>query len=92
MDKNNKSSADVLKRVKFQKGVYRFCLFVIGPFVKKIFRFKSKPCKVKSKTFLALGNHTQDLDPALLVIGTKKYKLNPIGMIVACGIAGLILY
>ena len=25
-------------------------------------------------------------------IGTKKYKLNPIGMIVACGIAGLILY
>jgi len=25
-------------------------------------------------------------------IGTKKYKRNPIGMIVACGIAGLILY
>ena len=25
-------------------------------------------------------------------VGTKKYKLNPIGMIVACGIAGLILY
>lgn len=25
-------------------------------------------------------------------IGTKIYKLNPIGMIVACGIAGLILY
>ena len=25
-------------------------------------------------------------------VGTKKYKLNPIGMIVACGMAGLILY
>lgn len=25
-------------------------------------------------------------------IGTKKYKLNPIGMIVACGLAGLLLY
>ena len=25
-------------------------------------------------------------------VGTKKYNLNPIGMIVACGIAGLILY
>lgn len=25
-------------------------------------------------------------------VGTKKYKLNPIGMIVACGVAGLILY
>ena len=25
-------------------------------------------------------------------VGTKKYKLNPIGIIVACGIAGLILY
>lgn len=25
-------------------------------------------------------------------VGTKKYKLNPIGMIIACGIAGLILY
>lgn len=25
-------------------------------------------------------------------VGTKKYNLNPIGMIVACGVAGLILY
>lgn len=25
-------------------------------------------------------------------IGTRRYKLNPIGMIVACGIAGLLLY
>lgn len=25
-------------------------------------------------------------------IGTRRYKLNPIGMIIACGIAGLILY
>lgn len=25
-------------------------------------------------------------------VGTKKYKLNPIDMIVACGVAGLILY
>ncbi|MCI6213320.1 chromate transporter [Bacteroides heparinolyticus] len=25
-------------------------------------------------------------------IGTRKYKLNPIGMIIACGTAGLILY
>ena len=25
-------------------------------------------------------------------IGTRKYKLNPIGMIVACGVAGLLLY
>lgn len=25
-------------------------------------------------------------------IGTRRYKLNPIGMIVACGVAGLMLY
>ena len=25
-------------------------------------------------------------------VGTRRYKLNPIGMIVACGIAGLLLY
>lgn len=25
-------------------------------------------------------------------IGTRKYKVNPIGMIVACGLAGLLLY
>ncbi len=25
-------------------------------------------------------------------VGTKKYKLNPIGMIIACGVAGIILY
>lgn len=73
MNKNNKNSSNILKRVKFQKGVYKFCLIFIGPFLKMIFHFKSKPCKIKSKTFLALGNHTQDLDPALLVMGTKRY-------------------
>ena len=25
-------------------------------------------------------------------IGTKKYRLNPIGMIIACGAAGVLLY
>ena len=25
-------------------------------------------------------------------VGTRRYKLNPIGMIIACGIAGLLLY
>ena len=25
-------------------------------------------------------------------VGTRKYKLNPIGMIIACGAAGLVLY
>ncbi|WP_373720284.1 chromate transporter, partial [Bacteroides heparinolyticus] len=25
-------------------------------------------------------------------VGTRRYRLNPIGMIIACGIAGLILY
>ena len=28
----------------------------------------------------------------VVFIGTRKYKLNPIGMIVACGVAGLLLY
>ena len=58
------------KGVGFQRGVYAFCRTFIGPFVNIILHITYKPCKVRSRTFLCLGNHTQNLDPALMVIGT----------------------
>lgn len=77
--------------VKFQRCVYGVCYCLIGPFVSLIYRFRSKPCKIKSKTFLALGNHTQNLDPALLVIGLRKHIRFVANASLTKGVAGLFL-
>lgn len=64
---------DIVGKVRLQRRVYKFCYYMAGPAVKRIYHFSAKPCKVQSPTFLALGNHTQNLDPALLVIGLKRH-------------------
>ena len=79
------------KGVAFQRGVYAFCRIFIGPFVNLIFHIKYKPCKVRSKTFLALGNHTQNLDPAFLVLGTRRHMRFVAGSTLTKGIAGFFL-
>ena len=66
-------SSKITKGVGFQRGVYAFCRTFVGPFVNIILHIKYKPCKVRSRTFLCLGNHTQNLDPALMVIGTRRH-------------------
>lgn len=56
-----------------QKFMYRFCQIFIGPWLYLIYHFHPKPCKVKAKTFLAVCNHTQNLDPALMVLGLNRH-------------------
>lgn len=85
------SGTDISKGVGFQRGVYTFCRYVIGPFVKLIYHFSSRPCKVRSKTFLALANHTQNLDPALLVMATRRHMRFVANASLTKGIAGLFL-
>lgn len=86
-----KPSSKIAKGIAFQRGVYRFCRFAIGPFVCRIFHFRSQPCKVRSRTFLALANHTQNLDPALLVIGLRRHIRFVANASLTKGAAGLIL-
>lgn len=64
---------DIVGKVALQRRVYGFCYHIIGPVVRKIYHFSVRPCNVHSPVFLALGNHTQNLDPALLVIGLKRH-------------------
>ena len=64
-------SSKITKGVGFQRGVYDFCSTFVGPFVNIILHIKYKPSMVRSRTFLCLGNHPQNLDPALMVIGTQ---------------------
>lgn len=75
----------------FQRGVYRFCRAVIGPAVCRFFRFRYTPCRIQSPTFLALGNHTQNLDPALLVMGTGRHMRFVANASLTKGAAGLVL-
>ena len=81
----------IRKGVRFQAGVYAFCRAVIGPWVTRALHFSYKPCEIKSRTFLALGNHTQNLDPALLVIATKRYMRFVANAAITKGFVGLIM-
>lgn len=84
-------SGTIKGRIGLQRKVYRFCYTVIGPFVKILYHFSAKPCKVESGTFLALGNHTQNLDPALLVIGLKRHMRFVATDSLTRGVAGFFL-
>ena len=84
-------SSKITKGVGFQRGVYAFCRTFVGPFVNIILHITYKPCKVKSRTFLCLGNHTQNLDPALMVIGTRRHMRFVANASLTRGIAGFFL-
>ena len=84
-------SSKITKGVGFQRGVYAFCRTFVGPFVNIILHIKYKPCKVRSRTFLCLGNHTQNLDPALMVIGTRRHMRFVANASLTRGIAGFFL-
>lgn len=81
----------ITKGVGFQRGVYAFCRTVIGPFVRLAMHFSYKPCRVRSRTFLCLGNHTQNLDPALMVIGTRRHMRFVANASLTKGAAGFLL-
>ena len=84
-------SSKITKGVGFQRGVYAFCRTFVGPFVNIILHIRYKPCKVRSRTFLCLGNHTQNLDPALMVIGTRRHMRFVANASLTRGIAGFFL-
>lgn len=81
----------ITKGVGFQRGVYAFCRICIGPFVKMALHFSCKPCTVTGRTFLCLGNHTQNLDPALMVIGTRRHMRFVANASLTHGVAGFFL-
>ncbi|HIR94538.1 MAG TPA: 1-acyl-sn-glycerol-3-phosphate acyltransferase [Candidatus Coprenecus stercorigallinarum] len=81
----------ITKGVGFQRGVYAFCRTFIGPFVNIILHVSYRPCKVQSRTFLCLGNHTQNLDPALMVIGTRRHMRFVANASLTRGMAGFFL-
>lgn len=77
--------------IRLQRGVYALCRTFVGPVVNIIFHIRYKPCKIRSKTFLALGNHTQNLDPAFLVIGTRRHMRFVANASLTKGVAGFFL-
>ena len=89
--RQNAEYDQITKGVGFQRGVYAFCRTFIGPVVNILFHIRYKPCKIQSKTFLALGNHTQNLDPAFLVIGTRRHMRFVANASLTKGLAGFFL-
>ena len=70
---SSRKDKNLRRGLGLQKFMYRFCQVFIGPWLYLACHFHPKPCKVKSKTFLAVTNHTQNLDPALLVMGLNRH-------------------
>lgn len=70
---NSRKHSSLKKGLGFQKFLYRFCQVFIGPWLFLVCHFHPKRCKVRSKTFLAVANHTQNLDPALMVLGMNRH-------------------
>jgi len=64
---------NIKKGINRHKFVYQFLRILIGWAVCLAAGFHYKPCKIKSKTFLLLNNHTMDIDPLLVVIGTHRH-------------------
>lgn len=89
--RQNAEYDQIAKGVGFQRGVYAFCRTFIGPVVNILFHIRYKPCKIQSQTFLALGNHTQNLDPAFLVIGTRRHMRFVANASLTKGLAGFFL-
>lgn len=81
----------IIRGVAFQRMVYAFCRTFVGPFVNILLHVRYKPCKVRSRTFLCLGNHTQNLDPALMVIGTRRHMRFVANASLTKGVAGFFL-
>lgn len=81
----------IVGRIGLQRKVYHICYLLVGPFVRRIYHFEAKPCRLKSRTFLALGNHTQNLDPALMVIGLRSHMRFVATDSLTRGVAGFFL-
>ena len=64
---------NVTKGVARHRFVYHFLRIIAGWILRLITGFSYDKCKIKSKTFLCLANHTMDMDPLLMVIGTHRH-------------------
>lgn len=64
---------DVTKGVKRHRFVYQFLRIIAGWVLRIITGFSYDKCRIESRTFLCLANHTMDMDPLLMVIGTHRH-------------------
>lgn len=88
---NKSKNSSHTKGLGLQKFMYRFCQVVVGPWLFLLYHFHPRRCKVKTKTFLAVANHTQNLDPALLVLGLNRHMRFVANSTLGKGAAGLVL-
>ena len=70
---NSRNHNSLKRGLGLQKFMYRFCQVVVGPWLFFLYHFHPKRCTVRSRTFLAVANHTQNLDPALMVLGLNRH-------------------
>ena len=61
------------KHIRFQRAFWVFAQIVVGTAIRLFKNYHCKITRPKSKVFLALYNHTDDMDPFYMAIGLFRH-------------------
>lgn len=85
------SNTEITRHIRFQRCVYKFLVYTLGPLYSMKVKFKYEPYKPESNTFLFLANHNMDLDAFLAVIVTKRHMRFVANEVILKGFAGKLI-
>ncbi|MBO7729319.1 MAG: 1-acyl-sn-glycerol-3-phosphate acyltransferase [Lachnospiraceae bacterium] len=79
------------KHIRFQRAFWVFAQIFVGTAIRLFKHYHCKVTKPKSKVFLALYNHTDDLDPFYLAIGLFRHMRYVASSVILEGFIGRII-
>ena len=79
------------KHIRFQRAFWVFAQIFVGTAIRLFKNYHCKVTKPKGKVFLALYNHTDDLDPFYLAIGLFRHMRYVASSVILEGFIGKII-
>ena len=79
------------KHLRLQRAFWVFAQLFVGPAIRLIMNYHCKITRPKSRVFLALYNHTDDIDPFYIGIGLRRHMRYVASSIILEGFAGRLI-
>ena len=79
------------KHIRFQRAFWVFAQIVVGTAIRLFKNYHCKITRPKSKVFLALYNHTDDMDPFYMAIGLFRHMRYVASSVILEGFTGRII-
>ena len=79
------------KHLRLQKAFWVFAQIFVGPVIRLIMNYHCKVTRPKSRVFLALYNHTDDIDPFYMGIGLRSHMRYVASSVILEGFAGKLI-